>query len=94
MATSKLYAEALVTDEDGGTVWVMWKGQLLDRPCTYGISVGRDKALIARLVKAVNDGAAFPNPVIVRDNNGDSYVRSETKVHGRRLNADLRRLGY
>ena len=95
------------TDPDGSlVVRVSWSlpdpsPVTLDRTDGHGWSVGghradrRATALAARLVTAISAGAVFPNPRVTYDLAGYTYVTSDgARVMGRRMNADLRRLGY
>mgnify|MGYP003983064137 CR=1 FL=1 len=81
------------THSDGLTVWVTYPNAGVDRPRTFGISVKR-RSIAERLEKAINDGVAVTNQKIVKDELGQTYVEDENQVLGRRLNADLKRLGY
>lgn len=86
--------------EDAISVTVNWTGIKLDRPNTGGWCVGpvskpATHRMVARLVAAINAGVACtPGKGIVRDNGGQTYVASDHHVSGKRMNADLRRLGY
>lgn len=84
---------AVVTECDDPAyrvVTVRYEG--VDRPETCGI-VCR-VAHVPRLVRAIEDGAAFTNPRLAVDIHGQTYVQSTLQVRGKALNADLRRLGY
>lgn len=92
----------VVKDGEGVLVQVTWSGPTkLDRPSTFGWRLKdtpRDLKLAARLVAAVNDGAVFElydaaRPVAT-DLHGRTYVNSTSRVYGKRMAADLRRLGY
>ena len=51
--------------------------------------------LANRLVAAINAGAVYSNPKIVRDCFGGTYVAADSvRMLGRTLSADLRRIGY
>lgn len=66
-----------------------------DLPTRFGMSVGSNQKLGERLVRAVNDGVAWTDVSIKTDVHGNEYVYFSTiKTVGRRLNADLKRLGY
>jgi len=72
------------------------RAALLDRPHTFGwaVSLGHG-ALARRLLAAINAGAVYSNPRIVRDCNGATYVQADSvRMLGRTLNADLRRIGF
>lgn len=83
-----------IIDRDGDTYIVRahWDG--VDRPNTYGISTGRSIMLAQRTARAIEAGAALPNPTITTDVNGQTYVAHGLAIMGRRLNADLKRLGF
>lgn len=69
----------------------------LDRRSTGGWQLRDDAAgrrLAARLVRAVEAGAAVVFKGVKTDVNGRTYVHSERAVFGRHMNADLRRLGF
>jgi hypothetical protein len=68
-----------------------WEG--VDRPVTSGI-VATSMAVALRLKQAHEDGATLENKGIETDVSGQTYVNESWKVLARRLNADLRRLGY
>lgn len=71
----------------------LWKG--VDRPYVGGTALQANKiALARRFARAMVDGAAFANIEVRTDVNGDTYVDAPKKTLARRLNADLRRLGY
>lgn len=67
----------------------------LDRPTSggYGLRITH-RALADRLAAAMMAGVVYANPTVAVDVNGATYVASTPTVMGRRLNADLRRLGY
>lgn len=70
-----------------------WSG--VDRPTTGGMAVGiKDRVLAERLQKAIISGAAFCKVERLVDRQGKSYIEATWLVRGRRLNADLKRLGY
>lgn len=71
-----------------------WTGVELDRPCTGGISTGTNRKLAERLAAAINAGVVYTDPKVQKDVNGATYVQAGCKVFGRRLNADLKRLGF
>jgi len=78
-------------------VAVTWTvaGATLDRPSTGGFGLKLShRALAERLVRAINAQAVFANPAIKRDVNGATYISAASRVLGRMINADLRRLGF
>jgi hypothetical protein len=61
----------------------------------FGMSCGKSRLLAERLVRAINAGAAWTNPQVVRDVHDVEYVTFDgSQVMGRYLNADLKRLGF
>lgn len=95
-----VYPTGVVTtrpaDEYGPAMLVVethWHGQNLDRPNTGGTAV-KDQRMADRLVRAINSGAAYSNPKVVRDVSGQTYVHADRAFMGKYLNADLRKLGY
>jgi len=47
-----------------------------------------------RLVTAIEAGAVLTSPTIETDVNCNTYVSASSQVLGRKMNADLKRLGY
>jgi hypothetical protein len=66
----------------------------VDRPDLLGISTGTNHKLAERLVRAIEAGAVFTFERTQQDVNGKTFVVAGCKVSGRRLNADLKRLGF
>jgi hypothetical protein len=70
----------------------------LDREFIGGWSVGPMSAkatnLAARLQAAVLAGAVYSQAEIRSDINGRTYISAFCNISGRRLNADLKRLGF
>lgn len=75
------------------TLMVNTKGLPVDRTDLAGWSV-KDHVMAARLSMAVLDGKVFGPGTIKTDVNGKTYVTADSNVWGRRMNADLKRLGY
>lgn len=73
-------------------VWAIDDGEL-DRPNTGGWVVGR-RDLVDRLVAALMAGVVCEDPHVEVDVDGNTYVATTRRVLGRRMNADLRRLGF
>jgi hypothetical protein len=73
------------------SVWTVWQG--VDRPCTAGMSV-RTRGQAGRLRAAILAGVAVTVEGVGIDVNGQTYVREQWHVLGRRLNADLTKLGF
>jgi len=83
------------TTADGITVWTVWPN--VDRPETSGIQVAdtpAGRALAVRLETAIRHGAVHSDAEVKVDRDGKTYVSATCNVIGRRLNADLARLGY
>ena len=71
----------------------IWSG--VDRPNVGGWSVGKDDIMLAeRLRRAIIAGAAFCDIQILTDKNGQTYVGASNVILGRKMNADLRKLGF
>jgi hypothetical protein len=67
----------------------------LDRYDIMGYVVGpRHMALAKRLKKAIEAGAVFTPKGVKKDIYGETYLDYTTHVLGRRMNADLKRLGF
>ena len=68
----------------------------LDGQPHEGVSVVvKDMSIAERLVDAILDGAAYHSAQVKPLAEGDgSYVSCRPNVNGRRMNADLQRLGY
>lgn len=80
-------------DDTGLVIRQMWAG--VDRPEGYAMGLRySDKALAERLRRAMLAGVACPGIGVRRDVLGKTYVATELNVIGRRLNADLKRLGF
>ena len=66
-----------------------------DREDVYAWALSRkDGVLASRLARAVRDGVVLTNPVKKTDVNGKTYISVDSQILGRRMNADLKRLGY
>lgn len=86
---------------DGITVWFHWKGtegEVIDRPECGGISVGKPSPkaeMLARRVSAALRAQKLFGPAeLATDIFGKTYVRADCRVIGRRLNADLIKIGF
>jgi hypothetical protein len=83
-------------DDDGHWhVTPIWSG--VDLPDNFGWQLGpNDQRLAERLRNAIRAGVVFDNPHVTTTNDGSkTYVTwDRCNVMGRRLNADLRRLGF
>lgn len=74
--------------------WVVtttWTG--VDRTDGVGYVV-HDPRTADRLRKAIVAGVVFPDPGIGIDVHGQTYVAGRSTVMARRMNADLRKLGF
>ena len=70
-----------------------WSAAGVDRPVSSG-TVVNGKKLAERLARAIEDGVAYPYRGILTDVNGKTYVDQAHNVMARRMNADLKKLGY
>lgn len=78
-----------------GAIHVTVTTKVTDRDDVYAWAIpSKQEALASRLARAVRDGAVLTNPVVKTDVNGKTYVSCDSQVLGRRMNADLKRLGY
>ncbi len=66
----------------------------VDRPTLHGISAGQNRKLADRLARAIDAGAVWTFDRIATDVNGKTFVVADCAVMGRRLHADLKRLGF
>jgi|TARA_R110000824_G_scaffold190282_5_gene371798 hypothetical protein len=78
----------------GFTVRIYYPHANVDRPSTYGLSTGKNRKIAERLAAAINAGVAVVDTEVLTDVNGDTYVSGRNQFYGRRLNADLKRLGF
>lgn len=95
----KLKAHAVLVELNNNlTVNTHWDGAELDRPHTRGYDLGpannANKKLALRLIRAIEADAVYHDAKISLDVNGKSYVSAYSRVSGRRINADLKRLGF
>jgi len=77
--------------EYGFKVTPVWSG--VDRPRSYSVWVTKKKNA-DRLQAAMLAGVAITVRGISTDVNGQTYPNIENHFLGRRINADLKRLGY
>ena len=70
-----------------------WSAAGVSRPVTSSVVV-TTKKVAERLARAIEDGVAYPYQGIKTDINGRTYVEAGYNVMGRRMNADLKKLGY
>lgn len=87
---------AEITTEPGRIhVNVVWTGVALDRPSTGGWGLGANEMKLAqRLKRAIDAGAVLVDPEVKEDVYGQTFVSATSRVLGRRMNADLVRLGF
>lgn len=81
--------------ESGPDFWSVspiWGGGV-DRPNTGGYIV-KGGRLAARLESAMLAGVVYEDPTVKTDVNGKTYVAASSRILGRTVNADLRRLGF
>lgn len=76
---------------DDWSVHPIWAD--VDRPNVGGWLV-RDERTARRLERALRAGVVYRDPQVHTDVNGQTYVHGTSLVLGRRINADLKRLGY
>jgi len=81
----------IVVHADHFSVFPIYKG--VDRPRAAGWSV-RTMRDAQRLKAAIEAGAAITEATVHTDTEGKTFVHGTGHVLGRRLNADLRRLGF
>jgi hypothetical protein len=97
--TISLNAENLdVTVERGDslTVRTRYVGVInVDRRDLIGFGLrAKDTVLAERLQRAILAGVVFTPATVGLDKTGRAYIVTSTKVSGRHLNADLKRLGF
>lgn len=76
-----------------GFLWTDTR-EALDRPETHRISCGQNLQLAKRLASATEAGRVHEAAEILTDVDGRTYVQSSATVMGKRLNADLTRMGF
>ena len=87
-----------IIEQYGGTpnhylVSADWSSAGVDRSVSSG-TVVNGKKLAERLARAIEDGVAYPYQGIKTDMDGLTYVAQGHNVMARRMNSDLRKLGY
>jgi len=93
--TTNLRPEAIISTNMYGKVEVAvsYPDAGLDRP--VGVStIVKNMAIARRLAAAINAGVAHTDPVVKTDINGKTYVCDRRNYLGRKLNADLKRMGF
>lgn len=91
--TAKAVVEQYGDNPNHYLVSADWSVAGVDRPVSSGMVVN-GKKVAERLARAIEDGVACPYRGIKTDINGKTYVDQAHNVMARRMNADLRRLGY
>ena len=91
--TAKAVVEQYGDNPNHYIVSADWSSAGVDRPISSG-TVVNGKKVAERLARAIEDGVAYPYQGILTDVNGQTYVAQGHNVMARRMNADLRRLGY
>lgn len=83
-----------VRDDPPGyvTVWITYPDAGVDRPQSHGYRCTPRNAV--RLVRAVAAGVVLYEQEILTDIHGQTYVGDRSHVYGKRMNADLKRLGF
>lgn len=69
-----------------------WAG--VERPEVHSISCGQNQKLAQRLADAIASGKVYTDAEVKVDVDGNTYVAATSRVMGRHLNADLKRLGF
>lgn len=95
MVTTKILRfEPTITERDGEVVVTTHvHGADVDRPVTHGY-VCTNRKIAERLARAISAGAVFNVTGVGTDVNGKTYLIYSSRVLGRRMNADLRALGF
>lgn len=65
----------------------------VDHKCVY-TWVASNLPVAHRLAKAITAGVVLYDAYLETDDNGQTFVGAHSKVLGRMMNADLRRLGF
>lgn len=81
-----------LTSPGGWLVSTTWSGEV-DRKDGLGFLLPNEQTA-RRLERAINAGAVFAHMEIRTDVYGHTYVSAKSRVMGRYVNADLKRLGY
>lgn len=85
----------IITQDDSIVVRVRWEGGEVDRREWGGWSLPkRHMALAVRLRDAINTQKVLRNPKIAKDVHGKTFILAFNPISGRRMNADLARLGF
>lgn len=90
-STATITRVSITPVEDGFTVAPIWAG--VDRSDVGGWQVANMR-LARRLEAAILAGVVCTDPQVCTDVNGKTYVSSSSRVRGRAMNADLKRLGF
>src|SRR4051812_6638327 len=93
--TFRKHFSHVMVREDGDSlcVAVIWKN--VDRPDVGGWGLKKShRSLANRLAAALATERIHANAEVKTDVNGQTYVSSHPPILGRKLNADLKRLGF
>lgn len=99
MKTPRIERVEVVHDHEEHTitVWPYWTAEGLDRRQGTGFGLTDSpahKRLSQRMVNAILADAVFYKPEIRTDTHGKTYVHASSRVMGKYMNADLKRLGF
>lgn len=86
-------SDVTITPDEPGLFSVRTVWANVDRPDGLGYVV-RGRPLAERLARAITEGAVFYDVRARLDYNGLTFATHRSRVLGRMMNADLRRLGY
>lgn len=82
-------------EERDGQLFVMTEAEGIDLDrrdmVGYGVATPRNAR---RLVAAIEAGAVFHDFTVRTDINGRTYLSASSRVSGRYMNSDLKRLGF
>lgn len=86
---------AYIKSQDSGIVISFRAVEDPNLDSRFGINVGRNPALAARLMRAIDSGKAITGLRVATDIYGQQYLDCDAvKVMGRYLSADLKKLGF
>lgn len=86
----------IIVRQDGSdlSVWPVWTAPGIEGDLNRSGYAVKDRKMADRLAKAIMAGAVYYDESVKYDVNGDPYVSASSRVLGRTMNADLRRLGF
>lgn len=89
--------KVIIEPHDDNPKWLKvtpdWSVAGVDRPVSFSVIV-TNRAVANRMVRAIEDGVAYPFDGVRTDVNGQTYVHVKHNVMARKASADLKRLGY